>query len=224
MTRTSLRAWSTTRRVGALALTLLAAVVITGCQPVQAGAAAVVGSERISTEELQGTVEVVVAEQQGQAAPDEGQLQRATLSRMIVGLVIDEAARREGVTVTSGEVDTRIDQVRASVGGGQRLRQALLQDGILPGDLPSLVEQSIAAEKIGQALVPGNTPNAQLERRDKTSALLQDVSRDLDIEVSPRYGRWNAARAAIVPASDELSTPASSSGGGPGAPGTPQGG
>lgn len=192
-------------------LAALAALGVSGCQPVQAGAAATVGDERISTSALENTVEAVLAAQQRTqaGAPDEGQLQRSTLSRMIVGIIIGEAASREGVTVTRGEVDARIDQVRQQVGGTQQLRQALLQDGIRPADLPSLVEQSLAAEKIGEKLVPGAGQQVQIERQTRVSQLLQQVSAGLDIEVSPRYGRWSAQQASVVPDFDELSQPPS---------------
>jgi len=204
-------------RLLAAGLALLAGLSVSGCGPVRAGAAAVVGDQRITVAQLHDGVAAVQDEQQkqgGGAASGTAKLQQDVLTRKIVGLVLAEAGRREHVHVTQGEIDDRVTQVAQGVGGRKRLEAALLQQGVATSELPGLVRQSLLAEKIGEALVPGSGQQVQAQRRSRTNALIVKVSKDLGVTVSPRYGTWNVDKAQLGAARNDLSRPAKSGSGG----------
>lgn len=206
---------------------LVALLALSGCGTARPGAAAVVGDQRISTTSLQGTVQAVQdaqAEGGGGQAPDPAKVQRDALSRRIVGLIVDEAAGREGVTVDRGEVDARLTQVEEGVGGRKQLEAALLQDGVSTTELPALLRQTVQVEKIGEDLVPGSGQQVQLQRQQRIGTMLSRVSKDIGVTVNPRYGRWDAKRATLVPDVNDLSRPAAGSPQGAAVGGGPQGG
>ncbi len=111
----------------------LAAVALTGCgdTPLRAGAAAVVGSDRITTQQLSQVVEEGLADPAAaQLAEDRVGYQRDVLSRLLSARVVDEAARREGVTVTPGQVDEQYAALESSVGGPDQLREQAAAAGL----------------------------------------------------------------------------------------------
>ncbi|MGH8867750.1 MAG: SurA N-terminal domain-containing protein [Actinomycetes bacterium] len=214
-------------RLLAAGLALTAGLAVTGCEPVKAGSAAVVGDERITTSDLQSTVAAVTEAQEGRGG-NEGTLQQGALTRMIVGVIVDEAVARNHVRVTPGEVDERLSQLTQQAGGRAQLESSLVGQGVGPQELPGLVEQTLALEKLGTRLVPGAGPQAQAAQQQAVGRTLTRLSRNLGVTVNPRYGRWDARRAQLVPQVNDLSRPAKGSGGatpgGGGVPAPPPGG
>lgn len=212
------------RRALRLAVVLAAAggLFATGCGQTQAGAAALVGDQRIAVDELSRSVdsaEQAAAENQLRVS-DRGALVRGVLSREITDAVLGEAAARAGITVTRGDVDEQI----AEMGGRQRLEmQALRSAAVPPGQLREYVRNQVLQQRLAESLAEGEGRQAQ------QSALvehLRGVAGDMGVTVSPRYGRFNAEQLAVTQEQSRLSTPDPDSGGaaatgldGPGGPG-----
>jgi parvulin-like peptidyl-prolyl isomerase len=161
VTRTSRRLASTAAAAG------LALVVLTGCgnTPVRAGAAATVGDARITTSELQGYVSRGLADPQAeqQLGADRAAYQRQTLGRLINHQVLAEAARRSGVTVTSGEVDAKLAEFQRQAGGAAQLEQQAAQNGIAKQDLPGFISDVVLNQALGDKLTASlDVPAAQL--------------------------------------------------------------
>lgn len=190
----------------ALALALTAAVpALTGCDPAQAGAAALVGGYRISEQQVQTDAsDVLDAVDQSQGEPIEGgALLRATVQRLVVARLATVAAVREGITVTPGEVD----QIIEANGGRDAVTQTLAQrQGVPASDVDAFARTSLQLEKVGVALAPAGTPEQQ-----STAAVeyLTALSEELGVDISTRYGAWDSAGLSVVPAPDDLSEPAS---------------
>ena len=117
----------------ALAAVAVAAVLgVSACgSPLVAGAAAVVGSDRIPIDVLARQVQSGLADPAAsQLASDRPAYQRDVLGRLITGQVVQAAADRRGVTVTTGDVDTQYAALESSVGGPDQLRSQAASAGL----------------------------------------------------------------------------------------------
>lgn len=187
-----------TRPAAALAV-VLAATVLTGCSTQERlGAAAVVDGHRITTDEVQSATRAYLA-----LVPEaeKRNAQLRILERMILSRVIDAEARKVGVHASPGEVARQRDDLLASVGGRKGLIRQL---GVSQSPVvlaPSYVDRwfrdrvlyTKIVEKLG-----GTTDVRSQSALRKANAALVSTGRSMDIEVSPRYGTWNA-RTGLTP-------------------------
>jgi len=159
-----------TRTPRRLALATGAALLLlTGCggsSQVRAGAAAIVGSEKITTEDLQALVERGLADPQAaqQLGADREAYQRQALSRLINAAVLTAAAEEQGVEVTQGEVAKQIELFVTQAGGRDALEQQAAQSGIAPQDLEAFVRNIVLDQELGDALTADvDVPAADLQ-------------------------------------------------------------
>ena len=141
----------------ALVATGLGVVLLSGCgsgSQVRAGAAALVGSERITSEALSQAVSRGLADPAAaeQVAADRDGYQRQVLSRLVNHDLLAVAARERGVSVTPGQVDSRLAGFQAQAGGAAQLEQQAAQGGIAVSDLRSVVSDVVLQENLGDAL------------------------------------------------------------------------
>ncbi|MEU4272070.1 SurA N-terminal domain-containing protein [Streptomyces sp. NPDC026092] len=157
------------------------------------GAAAVVGGERIEVSSLQAEVRDVRTAQE--ASPQAAQLIQATgdLSReklnvMIFDRVVDKVAEDNGITATRGEIQqTRNDFAKQSGGEEQLAATLLQQQGVAPDQIDSVVRRTVLMNKIAEKLGIANTPEGQ----KKLLGIFTAASKELDIDVNPRFGAWD---------------------------------
>ncbi|MFF5453205.1 SurA N-terminal domain-containing protein [Streptomyces sp. NPDC012950] len=195
--RTQPRTQPRTHRRTALAVSaalLAAAPLLTACgNDAHPGAAAVVGGERIDVASLQAQVKDV---REAQAASPEsaqlvaatGDLSRRKLNSMIFDRVVEKVARDNGVTADRAELQqTRTAFVRQS-GGEDRLAAALLQEqGVAPGQIDGVVRRNVLLNKIAAEVGADDSPEGQKKLTDVFTA----ASKDLAIDVNPRFGAWD---------------------------------
>ncbi len=159
-----------TRTPRRLALAAGAALLLlTGCgdsSQVRAGAAAIVGTEKITTEELQALVERGLADPQAaqQLGADREAYQRQALSRLINSAVLERAAEEEGVEVTAGEVAEQLEMFATQAGGREALVMQAAQSGISEQDLEPFVRNIVLDQQLGDALTEDvDVPAAALQ-------------------------------------------------------------
>lgn len=146
----------------------LAVLLLSGCGAgsVRPGAAAIVGEQRITVDELQSAVERGLADPQAEQSlgQDRAAFQRQVLSRLVNREVLQAAAEREGVTVDDGDVDAQLQDFAAQAGGEQALEQQAAQNGISPQDLQPFLRDVVLEQALGDALTEdADVPQAQLE-------------------------------------------------------------
>jgi foldase protein PrsA len=173
VTRFSRRIATSTAAVG------LAALALTGCgsSPVRSGAAATVGSTRISTAELAGLVSRGLKDPQAQQqlGADKPKFERETLARLIRHQVFVKAAQLEHVTVQGGAIDAKIADFERQAGGHQQLLQTAAQGGIAPGDLRAFISDLVITDEVGDKLTEDiPVPPAQLQALYKQNAAQYD--------------------------------------------------
>ena len=162
------------RPLAAAALVAAAALTLTGCGTVRAGAAATVGDERITTADLRELVERGLADPTAQqnAGADRAAFERGVLARMIQHEVLLEAAREKGVTVTNAQVDEAYDRFAAQLGGEEALRAEALKAGIAADDVRGLIADSALRD----ALMDELTADIEVPEADLRSAYQDNIA------------------------------------------------
>ncbi|MFD4760809.1 SurA N-terminal domain-containing protein [Streptomyces sp. NPDC058439] len=174
---------------------LAGAPLLTACgSQAHPGAAALVGGDRIEVSTLQGQVAAVREAQRdskdaSQLIDKSGQLSRAKLHGMIFDRVLDRAARDAGVTVSRNEIQQMRKAAADQSGGEAQLRTAMLQQSwVAPDQIDAVLREQVQLTKLAQAL------GADLQQPEGQKALgdaLGKASKELKVDVNPRYGAWD---------------------------------
>jgi hypothetical protein len=190
----------------AIAVLGLGALSLTGCGANQAGAAALLGDQRISESELNAQVQGLLAAQGLPAQDSSAEIITVTLDRLITTNLVNQLAEREGVAIDQGEVDAIRLQYLAQAGGQAELENLLLQQGVLPNQIDSVITLNLQVTKLGQELAPDQEPDIQGQA---VFVAVSELSRELDTEVAPRFGTWDAENLTIGPVTNSVSEPLS---------------
>ncbi|MEU2540386.1 SurA N-terminal domain-containing protein [Streptomyces iakyrus] len=189
------------RRRTALVLTAAiaaAAPLLTACgNEAHPGAAAVVGGQRITVSQLDERVGEVRAAQRA-AVQDEAQYQQAiartgtltrdTLQTMVLDRVLHRAAEDAGVTVSRKEIQAMRSGLEQQAGGAKALERTWLQQyGIPPQRLDENLRLQLEAQKLAEKL---GTDTG----RPEFWKALSEASKDLNIDLNPRYGTWDVQK------------------------------
>lgn len=142
------------RRTALLATAVLVALSLTGCGTVRAGAAATVGSTRITTSQLNALVSRGLADPSAQqtVGTDKPGFERSVLGRMIMHLVLARAAKDAGVSVDGATVDAAYDAFAAQLGGVAQLTAEALKAGIATRDLRAAIADSALRDALADKL------------------------------------------------------------------------
>ncbi|MEV7364903.1 SurA N-terminal domain-containing protein [Streptomyces sp. NPDC003328] len=192
----------------ALSAALAAAPLLTACggSP-HAGAAAVVGGQRITVAQLESRVNEVRTAQRA-AATDDAQYQqtlaqtssltRDTLHTMVLDRVLNRAAKEAGVGVTRSDVEQMRQGLEQQAGGSKALQSAWLQQyGVAPQRLDDSLRTEVQAQKLAGAL--GVDMNTTDGKAAFWTAMAQ-ASKELGIKLNPRYGTWDVQKSSRVDA------------------------
>jgi hypothetical protein len=179
----------------AAAAVLLAAPLLTACGTPHAGAAAVVGGRQITVETVQAKVAAVRAAQEkspeaAQLIEGSSDLQRNVVHRLVQNQVIERAAEDVGVSVTRRELQKARQDTEKQAGGKAALEAQLLQTyAMVPADIDESIRTDLLMQKVAR-LHGGDvqTPEGQAA----LIKVLRDTSKKLNIDVNPRYGKWNS--------------------------------
>ncbi len=187
-----------------LTAALAAAPLVTACgNDAHPGAAAVVGGQRITVAQLENRVnEVRDAQQAGvrdqaqyeQAVSSTGTLTRDTLHNMVLDQVLHHAARDAGVSVTRKEIQQMRAGLEQQAGGSKGLEATWLQHyGIAPKRLDENMRLQLEAQKLAKKLGTDTS-------RPEFWKALSSASKELDIDLNPRYGSWDVEKSGRVDA------------------------
>ena len=208
-----------TRTSRALAAAGLAVLLLTACGDAQArsGAAAVVGGESISTDELQAIVDRGLEDPaaQQQFGADRADYQRQVLNRLVRAQVLEEAAEANGVEVTQGDVDAQLAAFAEQAGGREELEQQAAAGGIHPDDLPTFAREVALELELGDALTEDLDASSQeleqlyqqnignYDRVETRHILVEDEAQARDIAAQVEQDRERFAELAAEFSVDE---------------------
>ena len=185
------------------------ALFLTGCST--AGAAATIGSTKISQATVQTSIDSVMAEREGvdvtQMQLESGEdLNRSQLRFHLFAGILKAAAKDLKISVSKAEIDTRRESLIQQVGGVASLPQALVGAGIAAADFDIYLEAILNSEKIQKSLVDGGTPEAEIPT--KMQEIVVATGKKNKVTVNPRYGVWKPETAEVTAAVSDAVSPA----------------
>ncbi len=212
MSRTAIRS------AGAVAA-LAALVSLTGCGPILLGAAAILGTERISTAALSSNVaslnNVYQANPslQSQVRYTQADMPRLVLMWLVRFRVIDTIAQRNGVQVTPAEAQQGLVQAAAQI--EQQTGSAITpaQFAVFNALPPNLTDQygryeatieKLAVQFTGAKSASSLTPAQQQQFSARISAEVAATIKRLGIKINPQYGRLDASQLTVNAPQNEL--------------------
>ncbi|WP_328991418.1 SurA N-terminal domain-containing protein [Kribbella sp. NBC_01245] len=179
-----------------------ALVVLGGCADgTHPGAAAVVGNEQISVSEVQdlttaandGIAEAAVKLKEPglTLTPD------VVISSLVQAALVEQIAARRSVTPTPAEIATAEKEFnfRPVVAEGFQLGGQLTQDFKV-----ALVRTALSTAKLG-----GSTSIADQNASAAGGRIIAEELKNIEITISPRYGKWDPAAGLDTKASGSLS-------------------
>lgn len=179
---------------------------LSGCSSPTAGAAAVVGDQRISESELDTEVQDALAAQGLPLTDSSNELITSTLDQLITKILVGKLADREEIRVTQGETDDLRSQYVAQAGGQEAFDASIGQQGISTDEVDSIIRVNLQVSKLGDVFSP------QGDADIKSAAVfiaISELSSELGTEVAPRFGTWDPENLSVGPASNSLSEPQS---------------
>lgn len=179
---------------------IAAALLLSGCS--QVGAAATIGETKITQEVVQGSIDAILAER-GKIDISQMELQTGAdlnLSQLrfqVLTVLIREVGKDFKVEASKAEIDTRRAGIVEQVGGEAELPKALVGAGIAPQNLDLYLEAVIVSGKISDAIVATGVTQEALGA--EISRIVAAKAAKLKVEINPRYGKWDAVNADVLP-------------------------
>ncbi|MCX6437910.1 MAG: hypothetical protein NTZ06_04595 [Actinobacteria bacterium] len=179
---------------------IAAALLLTGCS--QVGAAATIGDTKITQAVVQGSIDSILAER-GKIDISQMELQTGAdlnLSQLrfqVLTVLIREVGKDFKIEASKAEIDTRRAGIVEQVGGVAELPKALVGAGIAPGNLDLYLEAVIVSGKISDAIVATGVSQEALGA--EISRIVAAKAAKLKVEINPRYGKWDAINADVLP-------------------------
>ena len=179
---------------------IAAALLLSGCS--QVGAAATIGETKITQEVVQGSIDAILAER-GKIDISQMELQTGAdlnLSQLrfqVLTVLIREVGKDFKVEASKAEIDTRREGILEQVGGEAGLPKALVGAGIAPANLDLYLEAVIISGKISDAIVATGVTQEALGA--EISRIVAAKAAKLNVEINPRYGKWDPINADVLP-------------------------
>ena len=193
--------------------------VIAGCAPVQMGAAAIVGNDRISTAQLDSEVSVLAQAAKPYAGAIQltaAQMPKDVLSWLIRFQVREDLARSEGLAVTASQTQQALADIYAQASqqaaqsgvSNVSLTELAVANGLPPDLLKELGRYQAIEIAYAEARGGGKLPTNSA----KVTAITKQFShaeclayKAAPVHVNPQYGTMNYSQNSVVAAPDTLS-------------------
>ncbi len=194
-------------------------IALAACGPVQLGSAAIVGGQRITS----STLTTQVADLNAALHANTGKVQLAfpasqtpqqVLAWLVRFQVRDQLARREGINVTTGDIQRAVAAISAQArqSGGATLTALAVQNGLPPDLISTGLGRYQAIANALVARLDGGNPNPSTAQQQALSQQFNHAqclaAKSLDIKINPQFGRLDYSQLGIVPAANTLSAPA----------------
>ena len=183
------------RLLKASAIVIGVGLVVTGCSvtPLKLGAAAVVGSQRISIATLDNEVtnlSQAAKQYPGVATLTASQQTQSTLSWLIRYQINEELAKQQGITISAAQAQTALNQAVAGA------RSSLEQQGLTnPSQTEVLVVNGIppdTATELGRWAAIATAAGNKFTKAECQAA------KTLNIQVNPQFGQLDYSQYAVV--------------------------
>jgi len=196
------------KRVIAL-VTVASALLLAGCS--QVGAAATVGSTKITQATVQKSIDGILAERAkvsttGMTLVTGAELNRSQLRFHLISNLLGAVAADEKITITKAEIDARRATIITQLGGEANLPKALVGASIASVDFPEYLQLILQSEKVAQFAAAHGV--AQADTGTAIQKLVVAKAASLKVTVNPQYGKWDAKTGDVV--ATDVASPAAS--------------
>jgi hypothetical protein len=209
----------TAKRIALGAAGLGACVLIAACSPVKAGAAAIVGNQRITVSTLDTQVSNLQAASKSVSGNTltAAEQPAAVLTWLVRFALMDQVAADNGISVTQSQIQSGLADIQseaaqsASEEGFSSAQALFLGNGITPQMEPALGRWVAQDTEYQIKANGGKAPTTTAESNAVTAkydAVECQAAKSLNIQVSPQYGRIDYSTYTVVAASNLLSAPA----------------
>jgi len=203
------------RGVAGLLAGLGACALLAACSPVQAGAAAVVGDQRITVSALDTQVSNLqeAAKPYGSSLPiTAAQMPSEVLSWMIRFEIMDQVAAAHGINVSQAQEQAGFNSLKAvaTQNGFPSAAELLVANGVPPQMFSQIGRWEAQQDAFARKQNGGKEPTTTAEQNAFTTAIDKaqcETAKSLNIKVSPQFGRLDYTRYQVVAAPDTLSRP-----------------
>jgi hypothetical protein len=193
-----------------------AGIAVAACGTVKMGAAAIVGDQRISTNNLGQEVNNLDAGYQAykstiQLQYPESQAPQQVLAWLVRFRVRDRLAQQQGITITPGDEQRALATITAQIqqsGSSASLAEVAVANGLPPDMIPALGRYQAIQTKLLDRLDGGKLPSAtaaQQALENKFNGTQCRAAKSLGIQINPQFGTLDYNTFAIVPATTSLS-------------------
>jgi peptidyl-prolyl cis-trans isomerase SurA len=192
-----------------------ACAVLAACSPVQVGAAAVVGNQRITLSALDTQVSNLQAavKPYGSSLPiTTAQEPSEVLAWLIRFAVMDQVATANNISVTDAQSQAGLSALASTAqsNGFSSTAELLVANGVSP-QMFSQVGRWAAQETAYELKANGGAePTSTAQQTTVTTAFTKaecTAAKSLNISVSPQFGRVDYTQFTIVPVANTLSQP-----------------
>jgi len=207
------------RRVLTCAVGVGVVVLAAACSPVKMGAAAIVGSDRITVTQLDDQVSAfnqVYPKYASEVNLASSKVPGEVLSWLIRFRIRERMAQNAGITVTPAQEQAAITAINAS---GQQyaeesgvsnytLNLLLVANGLPPDLLNELGRYQAIETAYIEQLNGGKLPTSTTEQNAATAALNKfqcSTAKSLSIQVNPQFGQFNYSQYSVASTPDTLS-------------------
>jgi len=199
------------------AAVLAAGVGVAACGSVKLGAAAIVGSQRISTTNLSSEVSNLNAGYQAYSRQIQLQFPVSEMPQQVLAWIVrfqvrDRLAQRERITVTPTDVQQALAGITAQIrqgGSSATLPELAVANGLPPDMITDLGRYQAIQTKLLNRLDGGKLPTApaaQQTLETEFNASQCRAAKSLDIQINPQFGTLDYSTFSVVPAMTTLST------------------
>jgi SurA N-terminal domain len=193
-----------------------ACAVLAACSPVQLGAAAIVGNQRITVSSLDTQVSNLQAVFKPNGSTSQlttANMPAAVLSWLIRFEVWDQVAAANGISVTDAQSQAALSSLTsvAQQNGYSSTSQLLIDNGVPPQLFPQVGRWDAQETAYELKANGGKQPTTTTEQNTVGAAVTKaqcTAAKSLTIKVSPQFGRLDYTAFSVVPAADTLSRPA----------------
>jgi len=195
-----------------VATMVLGVAVLTGCSdsPKLAGSAVVLDGKVILASEVAERVDKVRAQIQVTdpalilEVPSLIHINQRAVDHFVLVSLLDEVFVREGINITDLDVTAYKEEVFAQYAKETIEAQLASQNAVPSDDVDGFMYEIL----VQRALMDKLAPDA--DRQTRTQALfdyLTELSKELNVELNPRFGKWDPTTLISTPGDETLAVP-----------------
>ena len=195
-----------------VATVVIGVAVLTGCSdsPKLAGSAVIVDGKVTPASAVSERVDKVRAQIQVtdpnliNEVPSLIQINQRAVDHFVLVALLDEVVAREGIKITDRDVAAYRDEVFTQYAKETIEAQLASQNAVPADDVDGFMYEILVQRALMEKLAPG------ADKQTRTLALfdyLTNLSIELDVELNPRFGKWDPSNLISTPGDETLAVP-----------------